>query len=61
VRLVHDEQKILREKIEERERLRSRHSSGEMAGIIFDPVAESHLLQHFEIVLGAHLQPLRFQ
>ena len=61
VRLIDHEQVILREKIEERVGLRSRHSAGEMAGIIFDAAAESHLLQHFEIVLGAHLQPLRFQ
>ena len=32
-----------------------------MARIIFDAVAKAHFLQHFEIVLGAHPQPLRFE
>ena len=61
VRLVDHEQEILREKIEQREWLRARRASGEMPRIIFDPVAKSHLLQHLEIVLGAHFQPLRFE
>ena len=32
-----------------------------MTRIIFNPVAEPHFLQHFEIVLRAHFQPLRFK
>jgi len=32
-----------------------------MPRIIFDPVAEAHFLQHFEVVLGAHAQSLRFE
>ena len=32
-----------------------------MPRIIFDAVAKAHLLQHFEIVFGAHAQPLRFE
>src|SRR5205823_7858610 len=34
---------------------------GQMARIIFNPVAETHFLQHFQIVFGAHSQPLRFK
>ena len=36
-------------------------ASGQMARIIFDPVAETHFLQHFQIVFGAHPQPLRLE
>src|SRR5216110_166329 len=32
-----------------------------MTRIIFNPVAEAHFLQHFEIVLRAHFQPLGFE
>ena len=33
----------------------------EMPRVILDPVAEAHLLQHLEIVFGAHFQALRFE
>src|SRR5262249_29881181 len=32
-----------------------------MARIIFNPAAETHLLQHFQIIFGAHSQPLRLK
>ena len=32
-----------------------------MSRIIFDPVAETHLLQHLEIVFGADAESLRFE
>ena len=32
-----------------------------MPRIVLDPAAEAHFLQHFEIVFGAHLQPLGFE
>jgi hypothetical protein len=32
-----------------------------MARIIFNPVAETHFLQHFQIVFSAHSQPLRLK
>src|SRR5216110_2295199 len=32
-----------------------------MPRIVFNPVAEAHFLQHFEIVLRAHFQPLGFE
>ncbi len=32
-----------------------------MARIIFNPAAETHLLQHLQIVFGAHSQPLRLK
>ena len=32
-----------------------------MTRVVFDSVAKSHLLQHFEIVLSAHLQALRLE
>jgi hypothetical protein len=61
VRFIHNEQVIFREKIEKSERLRSRLSAGKMPRIVLDAVAESHLLQHLEVVFGPHLQPLRFE
>ena len=32
-----------------------------MSSIIFNSVAETHFLQHLQIVFGAHSQPLRFK
>ena len=32
-----------------------------MPRIIFDPIAEAHLLQHLQVILGAHAQPLRLE
>src|SRR5215831_20760002 len=32
-----------------------------MARIIFNPVTETHFLQHLQIVFGAHSQPLRLE
>ena len=61
VRFIDHEQEILREKIEQRERLRARRPAGEMPRVILDAVAEAHLLHHLEIVFRAHLQPLRFE
>ena len=61
VRFVDHEQIILREKIEQRERLRAGRATGKMARVILDAVAETHFLQHLEIVFGAHFQALRFE
>src|SRR5438309_5054833 len=49
VRLVHYEQEIFRKKIEQSEWPRTGRSPAQMPRVILDPVAESHLLQHFQI------------
>ena len=61
VRFVDHDEKIVRKKIDDRVRLRAGRPAGQMARIIFDPVAETHFLQHLQIVFGAHSQPLRFE
>ena len=61
VRFVDDGEKIIRKKIDNRVRPRAGRPPGQMARIIFNPVAETHFLQHFQIVFGAHSQPLRFK
>ena len=61
VRFIDDYQEIFRKKVDDRVRLRTRRPPREMARVIFDPVTESHFLQHFQIVFSAHSQALRFQ
>ena len=61
VRFIDHDQKISRKKIDNRIRLGAGRTTGQMSGIIFDPIAEAHLLQHLQIVFGAHAQPLCFE
>ena len=61
VRFIDNDQKIPRKKIDDGVRLRSRQATGQMPRIIFDAITEAHFLKHFEIVLGAHAEPLRFE
>ena len=53
VALVHDEQKILREIVDERVRRTSRLTPRQHARIVLNARAETDLLQHFNIVAGA--------
>ena len=59
MRLVDHGEKVLREKVEQRERLRSRRASAQVPRVVFDAAAKSHLLHHFEIVFRALLDALR--
>ena len=61
VRLIDDQQIILREKIEQRGWARTGRATGDVAGVIFDAGAETHFLHHFQIVFGAHLDALGFE
>ena len=61
VRLIDDNQKIFREKVDDGVRLGAGSAPRQMSGVIFDAVAEPHFLQHFQVVFGAHPQALRFQ
>ena len=61
VALIHHEQKIVRKKIQQRVGRRARRASGEMAAVVLDPLAESHLPHHFQIVFRALPDALRFE
>ena len=61
MRLVHDEQEIAREEVEQRVRARAGRASAEMARVVLDPAAKSHLLDHFQIIFRSHFQPLRLE
>ena len=58
---IDHEQKILREIIEQRERWLTWATTIYMHGIVLNPIAIAHLLDHFKVVLSAHPQPLGFQ
>ena len=52
--LVHHQEEILREKIDQAEGTLAGLPPGEVAGVVLDAAAESHLLQHLEVVVGPH-------
>ncbi len=58
VRLVDDEEEVLRQKVHQRVRPRAGRASAQVAGVVLDAVAEAHLLHHLEVELGAHLDAL---
>ena len=61
VRLVDDKKKVVREEIHQRVRPRSRRTPAEVARVVFDALAEAHLLHHLEVVFGAHPEALGFE
>src|SRR5580704_19287288 len=61
VRFIDHYQKIFWEKIDDRVGLGTGWASRQMTRIVFDPIAEAHFLQHFQVVFTAHPQPLRLQ
>ena len=61
VRLVDEDDEVVREVVEQRERVRSRRAAFEDARVVLDPVAEAELLHHLEVVLGALPQPVRLE
>src|SRR5205814_9316978 len=54
-------EKILGEVIDQALWPLSRRPAGERARIVLDPGAVADLVQHFDVVLGAHLEPLRLE
>jgi hypothetical protein len=56
--LVDDGKKVFGKEVEERVGGRAGGTPGQMPGVIFNAVAETHFLHHFEIVIGTHLEPL---
>ncbi len=61
VALVDEHQVVVREIIQQRGRRLSRRAAGQMARIVLDSGAESHLGQQFQIVQRALLQALSFE
>ena len=58
MRLVHDDQKIIREKVQQRHGRRSRRKSVQMSGIILDAGTESGLPEHLDIKIRPLRDPL---
>ena len=61
VTLVDDAQEVFREVVDERIRGLARSAPVKMARVVLDSRAEAHRLDHFQIVIRAHLQALRFE
>jgi hypothetical protein len=61
VRLVDEDHHVLREVVEQRERVRPRSAALEDPRVVLDPGAEPELLHHLEVVLGSLPQPVRLE
>ena len=61
MRLVHHQQKVLREVVQQRKGRLPGLSAVKVARVVLDARAEPDLSQHFDVVIGALLQPLRLQ
>ncbi len=61
VRLVDEDDEVVREVVEQRERVRAGRAAFEDPRVVLDPGAEAELLHHLEVVLGALAQPVRLQ
>ena len=59
VRLVYDQQKIIREIVDQRERCTARLSAGYHAGIVLDSAAKADFLHHFDVIPCTLLDALR--
>ena len=58
MRLVDDQKEIVGEIVDERGRRIARVATGEVARIVLDAVAETHLLEHLEVVHGPLFETL---
>ncbi len=61
VRLVDEDDEVLLEVIEQRERMGARPTALEDARVVLDPVAEAELLHHLEVVFGALPDAMRLE
>ena len=59
--LVHHQQPVVREVIDQAFRRRAGGAAGQVAGVVLHTVAVANLLQHLQVVGGALLQPLGLQ
>ncbi len=61
MRLVDDEQEVLREVVEQCGRRRTRWPGVDVPRVVLDARAEPDLSHHLDVVVGPHPQPLRLQ
>ena len=61
VRLVDEEQPVLREEIDQAPRRRAGFAAGQMPRVVLDAVAVADFAQHLQVVARALLEPLRFE
>lgn len=50
---VHEEQKILREIIQQGGGHTARRTTGQHCRVVFDALADAHLIQHLDVIIGA--------
>ena len=61
MRLVHEDEVVGGEVVEQRVRRRARRAAVEDPRVVLDPVAETELAHHLQVVLGALPDPVRLQ
>jgi len=61
VRFIDDGEEIVWKEIDDCIRPRAGRAPGQVARVVFNPTTEPHFLQHLQVVLRAHAQPLRLQ
>ena len=61
MRLVDDEQEVLREVVEQTVRRAARSAAVDMSGVVLDAGAGADLPHHLDVVAGPHPQPLSLQ
>ena len=61
MRLVDEDHEVVREVVEQRERMRARRPPLEDPRVVLDPGAEAELLQQLEVVLGALADAVRLE
>ena len=59
--LVHKEQEVFGEIVQQGHRRRARRSAGDHPGIVLDAAAEADLLQHFNVIHRPLTDALRLQ
>ena len=59
--LVHHQEEVLGEEVDQAEGPVPRLAVSEVQRVVLDPVAEAHLLKHLEVVVRAHLDALRLE
>ncbi len=58
---VEKEEEVVWEEVEQGARGGAGLAAGEVAGVVFDALAEAHFLHHLDVVLGAHFDALGFE
>ena len=61
MRLVDEDDEVVGEVVDQRERVRARRPALEDARVVLDPVAEAELLEHLHVVLGALADSMRLE